>query len=252
MGHRFVIASVVLAAATFVGVGPLSALATPPDRDCPRSDGNPGDGHGQDALLGDLLDVLDPACLPVGTTTTTSSSTTTTSPVTTTTAPVGGVTTTTTSAPTTTTTLPVTTTSTTTTVPSGATNPAGGVGGSGPGAAAATPHGLGAIDLSAMPSSLVGALAIVDKMGDAAATTSPEMPESLSVRLDHILGPAVPPALADAVVSPIVVLQALVAAMTSSSQSLIVPGVVLLLGVGLPGRRRRHPDRALTLTATPR
>jgi hypothetical protein len=249
MGHRVVIASAVLAAATLIGVGPLSALATPPDRDCPKSDGNPDDGHGQDGLLGDLLDLLDPDCLPVVTTTTTSSSTTTTSPVTTTTAPVGGVTTTSTSAPTTTTTLPGTTT---TTVPSVATPPAEGDDGSSPGAAAATPHGLGAIDLADMPTSLVGALAMVDKMDDAAVTTHPEMPETLSVRLDHLLGPAVPPALAEAVVSPIVVLQALVAAMTSSSQSLIVPGVVLLLGVGLPGRRRRNPDRALISTALPR
>jgi hypothetical protein len=97
-----------------------------------------------------------------------------------------------------------------------------------------------------MPPSLAGAVVIVTKMGEVPATAAAEIPESFSVRIDHLLGPVVPPALADAVVSPIVVLQALVAAMTSSSESLVVPGVVLLLGAGLPRRKRPSPDHALT------
>ncbi|MBI5157220.1 MAG: hypothetical protein HZA58_04315 [Acidimicrobiia bacterium] len=252
-------ASVVFAVATLVGVGPISALARPSDPDCPKSDGNPGDGHGKD-LVGGLGGLLD--CPPVGTTTTipatsttTTTTTTTTVPATTTTTPPGGGdTTTTTSGPptTTTTTLPATTTTTSTTVASTTTPPAGGGSGAGPGAATAVPRGLGSIDRSELPTSLVGALAIVDKVDQAMPATSPQVPETLSVRLDHLLGPAVPPALADAVVSPIVVLQALVAAMTSSSQSLIVPGAVLLLVVGVPGKRRRHFHHALISATTPR
>jgi len=242
MARRLVVASVVLAAATLVGVGPLSALAKPRDPDCPKSDGNPADGHGQDGLLGDLLDLLDPACLTTTTTTTTAPTTTTTTVVATTTTAPGSATTTTVA---TTTTTTVVATTTTTTVPSATTPPGGGDDGGDPVASPVVPHGLGAIDPAELPGSLVGALAIVNKMDDAVAESEPRMAESLSVRLDHLLGPAVPPVLADAVVSPIVVVQALVAAMTSSSQSLIVPGVVVLLGVGLPRRRRRNPDHAL-------
>lgn len=245
-------ASVVFAVATLVGVGPISALAKPPDPACTRSDGNPDDGHGKD-LGGGLLGLLE--CPPVGTTTTIPTppiTTTTTVATTTTTAHGGGTTTTTTSDSTTTTTLPASTTTTTTTLASTTPPSAGGGSGTGPGAAAASPRGLGSVDRSDLPTSLVGALAIVDRVDQARPAASPEAVETLSVRLDHLLGPAVPPALADAVVSPIVVLQALVAAMTSSSQSLIVPGAVLLLGLGLPGKRRRHFHRALISATAPR
>ena len=104
---------------------------------------------------------------------------------------------------------------------------------------------MGTIDLAVMPPTLAGAVVIVAKMGDVPALPAAEIPESFSVRIDHLLSPVVPPALADAVVSPIVVLHALVAAMTSSSESLIVPGVVVLLGAGLPRRKRPSPDPAL-------
>lgn len=210
-GRRLLVASALLAAA-LLGAGPLAALAVPPDPPpCSGGDGNPDDGRGQDGRT----------CETTTTTTTASTTTTTT----------------------------VATTTTTTTVAGGGIPPDAGTA---PGTAVATApdRGLKAMDMEAMAPSLAAAVSIVPKMGESSAGAV-VLPETLSVRLDHLLGPAVPPALADAVVSPIVVLQALVVAMTSSSQSLLVPGVVLLLGLGLPGRRRRHPDRALIPAETP-
>jgi hypothetical protein len=95
--------------------------------------------------------------------------------------------------------------------------------------------------MAGMDASLAGAVMIVAKAGDTALEPG-DMPEAaggLSVSINRLLGPVAPPALVDAVTSPLVMLEALVAAMTSSSQSLIVPGIVLLVGVGVPGRRRR-------------
>lgn len=73
---------------------------------------------------------------------------------------------------------------------------------------------------------------------------APPVP-GIAAPIHRLLGPVAPPALVDAVASPLVILQALVVALTSSSQSLIVPGVALLLGLGAR-RRRTVSDLALS------
>lgn len=54
-----------------------------------------------------------------------------------------------------------------------------------------------------------------------------------------LLAPVLPPALVDAAASPLVIVDALYDAFTSSGQALIVPGIAFLFGFGVPGLRRR-------------
>ena len=53
------------------------------------------------------------------------------------------------------------------------------------------------------------------------------------------LDPVLPPALTDAVMAPLIVGEALLAALISSSQSMIIPGVALLLSLIVPAGRNR-------------
>jgi hypothetical protein len=62
---------------------------------------------------------------------------------------------------------------------------------------------------------------------------------TMSDGLRHLLSPVLPPAVVDVVLSPLVIFDALLEALVSSGQALIVPGVAFLLGFGVPGIRRR-------------
>jgi hypothetical protein len=62
---------------------------------------------------------------------------------------------------------------------------------------------------------------------------------TMSDGLRHLLLPVLPPAVVDVVLSPLVIFDALLEALVSSGQALIVPGVAFLLGFGVPGIRRR-------------
>ena len=267
---------VVLLAAALSAL-PVTALAKPPDGvppGCNRDGGGPGGGNENDPCL---PTTTVPVTVPTttttiaATTTTTVAATTTTEPGATTTTTEPGATTTepgatttttepgaTTTEPgaTTTTTAPGATTTTTTTAGT-TTTAAGGAASrpSDPGTPGAVvtlpaPAGLHGVDMHGMNSSLAGAVMIIAKSGDTApgATDMPDTASGLSVSINRLLGPVAPPALVDAVASPLVVLEALVAAVTSSSQALIIPGIVLLVGFGIPGRRRGDDRRHRALT----
>lgn len=160
------------------------------------------------------------------TTTTTAPSTTTTSSTTTTVAS-----TTTTAASTTTTRLPTTTTD--------PRPPDDGDNGGEPGAAPGEPEppapatGLRSLDPSGMSNAMAGAVEMMIGSND-----EPGM-AMMSDGAYDILSPVLPPALVDAVSSPFVIVDALLGALTSSGQALIVPGIALLFGFGIPSLRRR-------------
>ncbi len=61
----------------------------------------------------------------------------------------------------------------------------------------------------------------------------------LSGALTRALGPVLPPAVTDAFLAPLVIGEALLAALLSSSQSMILPGVFLLASLVAPGSRTR-------------
>ena len=118
-----------------------------------------------------------------------------------------------------------------------------------PGAAPGEPEppapapGLGSLDMSGMSNSMAGAVEMImganDEPGDAAIEENPDGVGMMSGRAYAILSPVLPPALVDAVSSPLVIVDALLGALTSSGQALIVPGIAFLFGVGIPSIRRR-------------
>jgi hypothetical protein len=61
----------------------------------------------------------------------------------------------------------------------------------------------------------------------------------MSDGVHNLLSPVLPPALVEAVASPLVIVDALYDAFRSSGQALIVPGIAFLFGFGVPGLRRR-------------
>jgi len=237
----------VLLMAAVLAVVPVAALAEPPGGIPPACDnprGGPGSGNGYDPCTPTTPTTVPTTPTTVPTTPTTVAATPTTVPTTpTTTVPTTPTTvpaTPTTTVPTTTTTtVAATTTSTTSTTLATITGvpiePAapGGVASPDPGAGS----GLLNFDTTGMAPSLAGAVMIVGNAGDTPFEPAdmPDQPTNVSVSINHLLGPVAPPALVDAVASPLVVLEALVAAMTSSSQSLIVPGIVLLVSFAVSG-----------------
>jgi len=210
----------------------------------------------------DLVDDDDDDCVLLGIGC--SPTTTTTAPTTTTTTRPGNggcgngngignqdkCTTTTTVASTTTTTTAASTTTrpppATTTVP---TPPDDGDDRGEPGAAPGEPEppapvpGLGSLDMSGMSNSMAGAVEMImganSEPGDAAIEENPDGVGMMSDRAYAILSPVLPPALVDAVSSPLVIVEALLGALTSSGQALIVPGIAFLFGFGIPSIRRR-------------
>jgi hypothetical protein len=151
--------------------------------------------------------------------------TTTTTPVETTTTTKPTETTTTTLPPATTTTASPTTTTTAPPAPDGSDEP--------------TPAtGLGSLDMDDMSSSMAGAVVMI-KAGDEMPLEDPDMDETgmgmMSDGFYDILSPVLPPAVVDAVSSPLVIVDALLGALASSGQALIVPAIAFLFGFGVPG-----------------
>lgn len=212
--------------------------------------GNNGKGDGSNGNNGTTTTTT--AATPTTTTTAPPGTTTTTEP------PEAGTTTTTTRPSPATTRPPLTTTtteppaSTTTTV--AATSGSGGGGSTPPPATTTTtaPIGLGAVDMTGMEPALAGAVKMVHGPEQDTPAPGPGA-ATMATRVERLLGPVAPPALVDAVASPLVIFEALIDALTSSGQALIVPGIAFLVGLGLPGTRRRtllgavlDPDLALT------
>jgi len=93
-----------------------------------------------------------------------------------------------------------------------------------------------------------------DRQNDAAAPVLPageavEAPPSstglVSGSVIRVLGPVISPGLANVVAAPIVVIEALIEAMTAAGQAVVIPfiaGAVFLLS---PGLRRKSLDAAL-------
>jgi hypothetical protein len=88
----------------------------------------------------------------------------------------------------------------------------------------------------------------VQPLPSEAATTEADPTESgddaprsggISNALTRALKPVLPPVVTEAVMSPLIVGEALFAAMISSGQSMILPAIVLLLSVLTPGGRSR-------------
>ncbi len=104
-----------------------------------------------------------------------------------------------------------------------------------------TQGGLGALDPETLPAH-VGAAVAMFEAGDAASGADfPDpvvpAPGPLSSRVVQVLSPALPPPLTDAVAAPFVVAEALVKAMASSGQALVLP-VLAAVGALLTPRRR--------------
>jgi hypothetical protein len=74
---------------------------------------------------------------------------------------------------------------------------------------------------------------------DVVVLVTPAEPPGLSGDLVAALAPVMPPAFVDAVTSPIVILEALLEAMASSGQALVIPFLAAGIGFFLPGLRRR-------------
>jgi len=164
--------------------------------------------------------------------------TTTTTPVTTSTTEG---TTTTTQGTTTTTQGTTTTTQGTTTTTQGTTTTTTGSGPGGPADPPAT--GLAAIDTTVMPRSVAGAVGLMTSREVVMPVMTPEPAAGIISRgLERVLSPVLPPEVVRVVASPVVIFEALVEALASSGQALIIPGIAFLFGFGVPGVRRRVDD----------
>jgi hypothetical protein len=103
-------------------------------------------------------------------------------------------------------------------------------------------QGLEALDMELLSPAMAGVVALLmgqpgdDGSDDAAHRDGAG---TMSDGMYHLLAPVLPPAVVDAVLSPLVILDALLEALISSGQALIVPGVAFFLGFGVPGIRRR-------------
>ena len=103
-------------------------------------------------------------------------------------------------------------------------------------------QGLEALDMELLSPAMAGVVALLmgqpddDQSDDAAHRDGAG---TMSDGMYHLLAPVLPPAVVDAVLSPLVILDALLEALVSSGQALIVPGVAFFLGFGVPGIRRR-------------
>jgi hypothetical protein len=108
---------------------------------------------------------------------------------------------------------------------------------------AVTPRpGLSGFNTALMAPQMAGAVEMLKNRDDGATDieSEPELSSGMmSEGLNDLLSPVLPPGLVDAVVSPLVILDALYEAFTSSGQALIVPGIAFLFGFGMPGLRRR-------------
>jgi hypothetical protein len=98
------------------------------------------------------------------------------------------------------------------------------------------------VDLGALEADLGAAVMLMD----AAAAPQVEADDPLQTRFEH-LSESLPPGVGDFVAAPIVIFEVLFEALASTSQSLIIPGIAMLIGMALPAARRRHDliDEAL-------
>jgi hypothetical protein len=69
---------------------------------------------------------------------------------------------------------------------------------------------------------------------------TPAEPAGLSGDLVSVLSPVMPSAFVDTVTSPIVIIEALLEAMASSGQALVIPFLAAGIGFLMPGLRRRE------------
>ncbi|MEX0827288.1 MAG: hypothetical protein WD184_11115 [Acidimicrobiia bacterium] len=104
------------------------------------------------------------------------------------------------------------------------------------------PVGLSGFNTAAMAPQMAGAVKMLEGRDDEAVDDEPVADVAagpMSGGFHDLLSPVLPPALVDAVASPLVIMDALYDAFTSSGQALIVPGIAFLFGFGVPGIRRR-------------
>lgn len=89
---------------------------------------------------------------------------------------------------------------------------------------------------------------MLDLGGDdpSAVLVTPAQPTGLSGNLVTALSPVMPPAFVDALSSPVVIFEALLEAMASSGQALVIPFIAAGIGFFLPGMRRRDILAAVT------
>lgn len=104
------------------------------------------------------------------------------------------------------------------------------------------PVGLTGFDTASMAPQMAGAVLMLEGRDDETVDDEPVAEVAagpMSEGFHDLLSPVLPPALVDAVASPLVIMDALYDAFTSSGQALIVPGIAFLFGFGVPGIRRR-------------
>ncbi|MFH1105349.1 MAG: hypothetical protein V1757_10485 [Actinomycetota bacterium] len=206
--------------------------------------GGNGGGNGGVGQGGGVCATTTTTTAPVTTTTTEAATTTTTQGMTTTTQGTTTTTqgtTTTTQGTTTTTQGTTTTTQGTTTTTQGTTTTTTGSGAGGPANPPAT--GLAAIDTTVMPRSVAGAVGLMTSREVVMPVMTPEPAAGIISRgLERVLSPVLPPEVVRVVASPVVIFEALVEALASSGQALIIPGIAFLFGFGVPGVRRRVDD----------
>jgi hypothetical protein len=108
---------------------------------------------------------------------------------------------------------------------------------------AAGTGGFASIDVGELPTHLRNAVMLFDQDNDDIVLQPPPAvaPQTaVSSSVIHTLAPVLPPALTAVVTSPIVVLEALIDAMASSGQALVIPFIAGLLGFFTPGVRRKY------------
>ena len=92
-----------------------------------------------------------------------------------------------------------------------------------------------AVDLEALEVDLGAAVILMDvEMAPAVPGAAPA-----GTRFER-LSESLPPGVGDVVAAPVVIFEVLFEALASTSQSLIVPGIAMLIGMGLPAVRRRR------------
>jgi hypothetical protein len=102
--------------------------------------------------------------------------------------------------------------------------------------------GFASVDLDHLPTHLSAAVMMFDQDEGAASPLAVPVTaqNGVSGNVIHTLAPVLPPALRSVVTSPIVVFEALIDAMASSGQALVIPLFAALFGFFSPSLRRRH------------
>ncbi len=106
-----------------------------------------------------------------------------------------------------------------------------------------TQGGLGSIDARVLPVHLGAAIVIFDQNNETVTSIpEPVAPPMgmVSENLIRELAPVLPPMLVDVVAAPFVVIEALIDAMASSGQALVIPFLAGAAGLMAPGVRRKN------------